>query len=293
MHIVLLLVISIHAPREGGDYSLPKKHLHKIKFQSTPPARGATSIASYPAGSNIFQSTPPARGATVPGARRVIHNTNFNPRPPRGGRLVHIVISSQTQAFQSTPPARGATSRGRPQRSVLGISIHAPREGGDMEIPGKPRSDRISIHAPREGGDCCELDDQHYNFHFNPRPPRGGRLFKQIINTMHILFQSTPPARGATVDSPTFFQILINFNPRPPRGGRRCELDDQHYNFHFNPRPPRGGRHNFPERSAIIIDISIHAPREGGDSLILRHSPGRRGFQSTPPARGATWTVSP
>ena len=35
-----------------------------------------------------------------------------------------------------------------------GISIHAPREGGDGAIPTDAgRRTEISIHAPREGGD--------------------------------------------------------------------------------------------------------------------------------------------
>ena len=34
--------ISIHAPREGGDFSCINHSKHKPKFQSTPPARGAT-----------------------------------------------------------------------------------------------------------------------------------------------------------------------------------------------------------------------------------------------------------
>ena len=34
--------ISIHAPREGGDTILTTKCQQKFKFQSTPPARGAT-----------------------------------------------------------------------------------------------------------------------------------------------------------------------------------------------------------------------------------------------------------
>ena len=33
----------------------------------------------------------------------------------------------------------------------------------------------ISIHAPREGGDVELLDDATPIYHFNPRPPRGGR----------------------------------------------------------------------------------------------------------------------
>ena len=81
-----------------------------IIFQSTPPARGATSCDTAIKGISVFQSTPPARGAPVAiGNRRHLH---------------------------------------------LGISIHAPREGGDFarELKGQ-RYIFISIHAPREGGD--------------------------------------------------------------------------------------------------------------------------------------------
>ena len=36
------VLISIHAPREGGDDSSGLDYSNIIKFQSTPPARGAT-----------------------------------------------------------------------------------------------------------------------------------------------------------------------------------------------------------------------------------------------------------
>ena len=40
--------------------------------------------------------------------------------------------------------------------------------------------------------------------------------------------------------------------------------------------------------------ISIHAPREGGDCINIRTSTAHRGFQSTPPVRGATiFALSP
>ena len=35
--------------------------------------------------------------------------------------------------FQSTPPARGATGKGAQEYIDRGISIHAPREGGDSK----------------------------------------------------------------------------------------------------------------------------------------------------------------
>ena len=61
---------------------------------------------------------------------------HFNPRPPRGGRL----------------------SRFSPTAGASVISIHAPREGGDVAPTlGLAIGRYISIHAPREGGDSADL----------------------------------------------------------------------------------------------------------------------------------------
>ena len=86
---------------------------------------------STPAG-YLFQSTPPAGGATVREMRLVIVK-KFQSTPPRGGATGVGVTMFKRLLFQSTPPARGAT--GRTSLCVLQlphISIHAPREGGDM-----------------------------------------------------------------------------------------------------------------------------------------------------------------
>ena len=56
-----------------------------------------------------FQSTPPVRGAT-------------------DGRPHPAEILTQ---FQSTPPVRGATFKFGVPKGAKGISIHAPRAGGD------------------------------------------------------------------------------------------------------------------------------------------------------------------
>ena len=61
--------------------------------------------------------------------------------------------------FQSTPPARGATNLLRIEKDVSVISIHAPREGGDLKSSTEvPEGETISIHAPREGGDDLPED---------------------------------------------------------------------------------------------------------------------------------------
>ena len=43
------------------------------------------------------------------------------------------------------------------QNTLVGISIHAPREGGDAIAFRGASNKLISIHAPREGGDLTTL----------------------------------------------------------------------------------------------------------------------------------------
>ena len=83
---------------------------------------------------------------------------------------------------------------------LFDISIHAPREGGDtpstinftFHLP-------ISIHAPREGGDRqVHLLDGRQRWLFQSTPPARGATRRQPMAKKIFLFQSTPPARGAT-----------------------------------------------------------------------------------------------
>ena len=110
-----------------------------------------------------------------------------------------------------------------------------------------------------------------------------------LSNDVHLLFQPTLPARGAT---PTFHSTLIltnYFNPRSPHGERR-KRRGHHAAMQkdFNPRSPHGERpmirwtrrkmrENFNprsphgERQKLAINwyyetkISTHAPRTGSD----------------------------
>ena len=77
--------------------------------------------------------------------------------------------------FQSTLPARGATVGAVILGDIVGISIHAPREGSDPVIYGPNNSLLISIHAPREGSDAEVSNLLNRAKNFNPRSPRGER----------------------------------------------------------------------------------------------------------------------
>ena len=59
----------------------------------------------------VFQSTPPARAATSARMAGLRRSMRFNPRRPRGRRpCSYSLMTSVSSSFQSTPPARAATS---------------------------------------------------------------------------------------------------------------------------------------------------------------------------------------
>ena len=149
-------LISIHAPREGGDVAAALLDILDRHFNPRPP-RGGRRLRCLrdKLCKPLFQSTPPARGATTGFSRdkwltlisihapreggdplgRYTTSTpqrNFNPRPPRGGRRWTETGGCTISGFQSTPPARGATGLDICALHAALISIHAPREGGDM-----------------------------------------------------------------------------------------------------------------------------------------------------------------
>ena len=87
----------------GGEYD--------IEFQSTRPARGATSHRSSAGACYEISIHAPREGrdSGVYLLRRLF--PNFNPRAPRGARRQALPRLHRSLAFQSTRPARGATAK--------------------------------------------------------------------------------------------------------------------------------------------------------------------------------------
>ena len=102
-------LISIHAPRTGSDVHRTSQTVAHSAFQSTLPARGATSTVSDTAhASTHFNPRSPhgeRRKTTLP----VDSANDFNPRSPHGERHLSIPVFPTWRLFQSTLPARGAT----------------------------------------------------------------------------------------------------------------------------------------------------------------------------------------
>ena len=84
---------------------------------------------------------------------------------------------------------------------LLGISIHAAREGGDKDVRYKDRDMPISIHAAREGGDdfprICG-GDPDISIH---AAREGGDHVRPIRRRSSEPFQSTPPVKAATTST--------------------------------------------------------------------------------------------
>ena len=149
--------------------------------------------------------------------------------------------------FQSTPPARGATATVRRLVQIIRISIHAPREGGDVV--------RIAVLTT--------------NTYFNPRPPRGGRRRICTLLSCRLHFNPRPP-RGGRLDYWIAWYTLPRISIHAPReGGDSLPSGTRKRSSYFNPRPPRGGRLAVMDcRETATSRISIHAPREGGDARL-------------------------
>ena len=195
-------------PARGTTLCDGRAQCSQEEFQSTCPARGTTKKYYQALGAAIFQSTCPARGTTPAAAASSRVRRNFNPRAPRGARQ----------------GGRGSQGRGR------AISIHVPREGHDYgNTEHRISAARISIHVPREGHDISTLQRAARCCNFNPRAPRGARLYLPGVYAARGKFQSTCPARGTTSRGRCCPCPKCNFNPRAPRGARRQEERGREY----------------------------------------------------------------
>ena len=149
-------------------------------------------------------------------------------------------------------------------------------------------SRHISIHAPREGRDHHEGIGAERESNFNPRAPRGARRRPSKTSPSRWIFQSTRPARGATIHRHRTGCTILFQSTRPARGATLSSRSTSARSRNFNPRAPRGARQDSFRLLLARVCISIHAPREGRDGIRRGHTEMRLEFQSTRPARGAT-----
>ena len=221
--------------------------------------------------SSRFQFTHPGRGATASPVSTSSVSLSFNSRTPGGVRLGGL----------------------RLRTAVEPVSIHAPREGCDVEEERAECLVVVSIHAPREGCDCSSYVGAVHTSCFNSRTPGGVRRPGARIQRARIRkFQFTHPGRGATAPRKSPACSLIRFNSRTPGGVRqRCACRQSPTRSRFNSRTPGGVR---PIRFALDVDDALfqftHPGR--GATIALPVVSAALVFQFTHPGRGATSTCS-
>ena len=165
-------------------------------FQSTLPARGATSPACLRSTKRRISIHAPRTGSDHLGHISVRSSSNFNPRSPHGERRYHSTLRASPiyfnprsphgerqphifwrfahLVFQSTLPARGATRR--VQRLPCRQRDFNPRSPHGERPPRRGRTRRrngISIHAPRTGSDG-KRRNHSWDFGISIHAPRTG-----------------------------------------------------------------------------------------------------------------------
>ena len=168
----------------------------------------------------------------------------------------------------------------------------------------------ISIHAPLAGCDIQAITNVFSGLDFNPRTPCGVRLAVRLLPVPISIFQSTHPLRGATLRLQAF-RAQPRISIHAPLAGCDPGLQRlQSARLNFNPRTPCGVRHFTPDKLTQRRTFQSTHPLRGATSRpaparsLPRHfnprtpcgvrpcrlpqTPMTSPFQSTHPLRGAT-----
>ena len=192
----------------------------------------------------------------------------FNPRSPHGERLLRVVQ----------------------KLNVLRISIRAPRTGSD-NIADQVDGSSVPFQStlPARGATTGRWAAESAPSDFNPRSPHGERRCYNYSADAAINISIHAPRTGSDHPCASAAAALPHFNPRSPHGERRRPPAAANLSGYFNPRSPHGERPYDLSYYVLHQEISIHAPRTGSDFRDGEVLSAEQLFQSTLPARGATY----
>ena len=121
--------------------------------------------------------------------------------------------------FQSTHPARGATLINQSPSICFQFQSTHPARGATERFARRMWTSEISIHAPREGCDNSYKSAVLNCVYFNPRTPRGVRLYRRMEQISNSFY----------------------FNPRTPRGVRQGRCGSSYLVLVISIHAPREG----------------------------------------------------
>ena len=240
------------------------------RFQSTLPARGATARLWVQLSARSISIHAPRTGSDRIRAGSMITSTDFNPRSPHGERPGRFVAAIYEFVISIHAPRTGSDNQARAHARKGKISIHAPRTGSDPGNASRAsRQKEFQSTLPARGATTTSCTTYRRTLHFNPRSPHGERPYhpariiwrwinfnprsphgeRRVLQSRfadHASFQSTLPARGATLDLLVAHAMNCRFQSTLPARGATllCGLCRR------------------------FVAISIHAPRTGSDLII-------------------------
>ena len=108
--VLLLAIVSIHAPARGATTQARESRLRVVRFQSTPPRGGRPALTRAVHPRHAVSIHAPARGATDDPPIVAAGQSRFNPRPRAGGDLSGHRADVAALVVSIHAPARGATA---------------------------------------------------------------------------------------------------------------------------------------------------------------------------------------
>ena len=209
--------VSIHAPARGATRPVRSAHVRPRVCFNPRPRAGGDRLRALASTRDDVSIHAPARGATRGRDIDAPTRSSFNPRPRVGGDL-RLAQASSRSVFQSTPPRGGRPSTLDAAPRVSPFQSTPPRGGRQTrrDVASAPRGFNP---RPRAGGDRASARYRRHCRGFNPRPRAGGDAGRSG-RARRSRFQSTPPARGATVDLLNAFHRTANYaHSREPACG--------------------------------------------------------------------------
>ena len=192
---------------------------------------------------------------------------HFNPRSLHGERRATAKAEKKDQKFQSTLPARGATHTMTQATLYIGLfQSTLPARGATRKVCGKSQKKSISIHAPCTGSDSPTSRRRAGRWDFNPRSLHGERQVEDCKNAAASAFQSTLPARGATISISLRVRAQSISIHAPCTGSDPWGSKSLTIICLFQSTLPARGATAFGVIQIVGIAISIHAPCTGSDS---------------------------
>ena len=212
------------------------------EFQSTLPARGATRIsAGLLSSAQNFNPRSP-HGERLATYWETLKESTFQSTLPARGATTQLFLASCVDFISIHAPRTGSDTQLFLASCVDFISIHAPRTGSDVNDsaafyivadfnPRSPHGER------RQDCSCRRMGGVHFNprsphgerlrtrfpfslpLYFNPRSPHGERLIPPSPLISLSVFQSTLPARGATLSQTPLGALKPTISIHAPRTG--------------------------------------------------------------------------